>query len=349
METASTPALILPQTFVLTGELVKTFKAENGWQGQAGLYHITTNGDMLGLPRFELVEGNPEPGWCNNTDLDRLLQTYTHATSAYHKAFYNDPWVVMSVKHGNPCGVGLGRDQVTAIRKMVTGNPQALFGGVVVLNFDFTAEHAAAFVEQDKLDMVIAPSFTEDGRAGLRRKNEKCRFVTNSALGWSRPQLDKAWRIRSVRGGFMVESNYTNILDLHSPDIIKYGEATPEQERDLLVAWSICATSNSNTITIVKDEMLIGNGVAQTSRVMAAEVAVLSARKLGHNIEGAVAVSDSFFPFNDGIEVLIDAGVKTIFATHKSQNDKNAIALCKERGVTLYTMHDDIARMFFGH
>jgi phosphoribosylaminoimidazolecarboxamide formyltransferase/IMP cyclohydrolase len=129
------------------------------------------------------------------------------------------------------------------------------------------------------------------------------------------------------------------------------GMLTNRMMKDLLIAWGIGSTSNSNTITIVNDEMLIGNGVGQQDRVGAAELAIKRAIDAGHKdkLQGAVAYSDSFFPFPDGVQVLIDHGIGAIFSTTGSVNDKKIQDLCRECGVVLCQLPDTSARGFFGH
>ena len=142
----------------------------------------------------------------------------------------------------------------------------------------------------------------------------------------------------------IIESNNGNDLD-------------DKTKLDLILAWAIGSNANSNTITIVKDGKLIGNGVGQQDRVGAAKLAIMRADDASFalsgndraDLNGAVAYSDSFFPFSDGPEVLIDRGIKTIFATSGSVNDKEVIEFCKNRGVTLVMYSDKIARGFAWH
>lgn len=123
--------------------------------------------------------------------------------------------------------------------------------------------------------------------------------------------MPRTQSIRAVDDGVLVQDapNFVPTIDQFTPT------PTPEVWRDMQLAWAIGSRSTSNTITIVKDGQLIGNGVGQQDRKEAAKLAVERATEAGHSLEGAVAYSDSFFPFPDGVEVLINAGVKTIFAT----------------------------------
>lgn len=117
----------------------------------------------------------------------------------------------------------------------------------------------------------------------------------------------------------------------------------------MLLAWGVGATANSNTVVIVKNCMLIGNGVGQRSRVGCARLAKELARSAGHDTMGSVAYSDSFFPFPDGPAMLADAGVTAILASSGSIRDKETRALCGKRDITLLLIPDKLGRGFFNH
>ena len=145
-----------------------------------------------------------------------------------------------------------------------------------------------------------------------------------------------------------IECTY-DVFDINDPRVEKYGELDQVQERDLLLAWAVGSTSNSNTITLVKDGRLIGNGVGQQDRVGCCELAIKRARDAGHETEGAVAYSDSFFPFPDGPEVLAGAGIKAILASSGSVKDGEVKAMCATHGVTLVMVPDAVGRGFYNH
>jgi len=148
-----------------------------------------------------------------------------------------------------------------------------------------------------------------------------------------------------------MQPNYTFVLDLSNPNIqIQHlGGVSLEKKSDLAMAWAIGSTSNSNTVTLVKRGQLIGNGVGQKDRVGCCELAVRGARDAGHNVQGATAYSDSFFPFPDGPEILAKAGVSVILASSGSVNDVATKAVCEQYGITLIMIPDTIGRGFYGH
>lgn len=331
-----------------SGTRVATCKyGENAQQTPAHLYSTGTD-DPLALDRFVVLEGTP-PSYNNLCDLDRLLQTATHIAEGLATFKYaHDDAIAVAVKHGNACGAAAGHSQRRAIEKMMAGDPLAVFGGLVMVNFEID-EGLCSTLTGKMLDGIVAPAFTEGAVAMLRRKGDKCRFIVNPALTELVGKLDQTPRFRAVRGGFLVQPNYTFVPHFNSKTFSKYGIATPVQENDMLIAWAIGSTSNSNTITLVKNGQLIGNGIGQQDRVGAANLAIERARRSEHDVAGSVAYSDSFFPFPDGPQALIDAGVKAIFTSSGSVKDHLTIELCQKHGVALYMVPDQIGRGFFGH
>ena len=344
---------------IVAGERIFMFKGENAPQSPAALFSVGTD-DPLALDKFRLIEGSP-PSYNNWCDVDRLLQTMTHLAAGWLLNYGTTPCIAVGDKHGNSCGAAVNCNEFSAVQDMIHGNVRAIFGGLVMVNFKITgaiAEAMAAAMPNGKalFDGVIAPHFDDEAIAVLARSKGKCRLMVNSALdvGNLVPgsiSLDKAPRFRYVRGGFLAQPNYTFVLDFNDPEMKVYGECNADAEKNLLIAWAVGCTSNSNTITIVGNSALIGNGVGQQDRVGAAELAIKKVIDAGHiqRFESAVAYSDSFYPFPDAVEVLIKEGIKAIFSTSGSINDKAVQDLCTARGVTLYQLPDSKARGFFGH
>lgn len=329
---------------------------ENPWQGNAGLYIERDNDDPLALGKFKLVEGI-ELSYNNFTDVDRLLQTITHAAASFDKNNGKVPVIALGAKHGNLCGAGYDNDAKKAVEKMLEGDLRAIFGGSVVINTNIDREVAETImtykVEQGKriLDIVMAPSVDDDALELLKRKNGKLRLLINPALAeMGADSLDKARRPRYVRGGRLAQDNYTFVIDCNSPDIERHGkEPTAQQLNDMQLAWAIGSTSNSNTICIVRDGMLISNGAGQQDRVTAAELALMRAKNAGHDTKNAVAYSDSFFPFPDGPQLLADAGIGAIFTTRGSVKDGVVVDTLVAAGVSFCTLPDAQARGFYAH
>ena len=339
---------------------------ENGWQTPAGLFESKLFiPDPLAVSQFKLVAGTA-PSYNNLADVDRLLQTITHIGAGFDVNFSQQSIpggeknkvlraIAVGGKHGNSCGAGISNNPKIAIEKMLEGDLRAIFGGVVMVNFSIDESLAEVLLshrmennQRRLLDGVVAPAFTKEAVDLLKRKGDKCRFLVNPALeNLTKSSLDTNFRFRYVRGGFLKQPNYTYVLDLSQAEI--NGEISEPQKIDLVLAWAVGATSNSNTVTLVKDQMLIGNGVGQQDRVGGCELAVKRAKDSGHEPSGSCAYSDSFFPFVDGVAVLATAGIKTVFATSGSVRDEEIKKFCADSKIALLMLPDAQARGFFGH
>ena len=324
---------------------------ENPWQKRAALF-ANNSDDSLAITKFKQIEG-VAPSYNNYADFDRLLQTITHIAAGFDVNTGITPAIAVGGKHGNACGASVNDDPAEAIKAMLEGDLRAIFGGVIMTNFEITDDLAEIILLHEVvkgkrlLDAVIAPSITKDAQELLKRKKDKCRLLVNPALGsLDKDSLDKAFRTRYVRGGKLVQENYTYIIELKEAGADKLEESV---KRDLLLAWAIGSTSNSNTISLVNNGKLIGNGVGQQDRVGAAELAVKRAKDAKHEIKGAVAYSDSFFPFADGPLVLAEAGVKTILATSGSIADASVAESVRQAGAQILTIADAQSRGFYAH
>ena len=317
------------------GKTIECLYGENKWQTEAALYAFPNN-DPLAHDKFKMLEGK-DRSYINFTDIDRLLQSATHIAAGFEKNLGKIPKIAIGAKHGNLCGAGISAaGHEGALKGMLKGDPQAISGGWVLVNFAIKKKDALLLREKRILDGVIAPSFANDAIDILARKSGKCRVLVNKSLATNLlSRLDTSLRFRHVRGGFLTESNYTFIPAL--------------KDRDLLLAWAIGSTSNSNTITIVKNGRMIANAVGQQSRVLACRLALMIAKNAGHNARGAVAYSDSFFPFIDGPKVLADAGIKSVFVTSGSIRDKEVFAYFKSRGAKVISPPDKQDRGFYFH
>ncbi len=328
---------------------------ENPWQDSLGLFKLMgANPDPLSIEKFTTVVGSN--GHINWTDEDRMLHTMTHIVKALYQNVPGAPnyYIALGVKHGNACGAAIADTPEEALQKMLDGNLLSIFGGSIMTNFPITADLATLIrtyhSEKTKrlLDVVIVPEISEEAMEIMGRKDNACKITINPALkDIGSDCMDNGILLRPVRGGFLAQENYSFVLDLDDEDVVctqgRYSKT------DLLLAWAVNATSNSNTITLVKDGMLIGNGVGQQDRKECCELAVKRAQDAGHETKGATACSDSFFPFPDGPKVLIDAGIDTILTTSGSINDNKVFQMIEDNDVCLWTIPNKIGRGFYGH
>ncbi len=328
---------------------------ENPWQTPAGLYADNrVAADPLGLDQFTHQKGW-ELSYINETDMHRLLQTLTHVAAGFEVNFGKVPSVAVGVKHGNACGAGVADTAVEAVQKMLEGDEIAIFGGVVMVNGPIDADVATALMQyhmpegQNRLlDGVVGSEVTPEAMEILSRA--KLRIVTNPALAnLSKDTLETAPILRNVRGGMLVQPNYTFVVDYSADYMEQHGDLSEQAKKDMLLAWAVGSTSNSNTICIVKDGRMLGNGVGQQDRVGAAKLAVTRATSRDHDVTGAAAYSDSFFPFPDGPLVLADAGITAILTSSGSVKDPEVVETLAKKNVAVMMLPDKTGRGFFGH
>ncbi len=253
-------------------------------------------------------------------------------------------------KHTNACGVGVSGDLVEAYRQAYLGDPNAAMGGVLSCNFDIDVEFAGTVMETYGrwgkeagaggffVEVWIAPSFAEDAVEVIRKSKkwgERVRLLFVNRMGDAPTKT--ALEYRSITGGMLVQTRDLVGLNENQWKIVTKREPTDSEMADSRLAWLVCKHTKSNAITICKDNMLIGNGAGQMSRVMSCRIATWLAKENGHveKLPGAVAASDAFFPFRDGPDILMDAGVTAIIQPGGSKRDADTIAACDERGVAM--------------
>ncbi|MBI4458234.1 hypothetical protein HY633_04685 [Candidatus Uhrbacteria bacterium] len=296
-------------------------------------------------------------GYVGATDVGRLLTTMTHIGAVCRVNAVPAPCIVVVVKHGNPCGAVIRDNAKAALDAVVSCNEQAVFGGSLMTNFAIGAAEAETLRKRrvrDRhsgaesllmIDVVIAPSFSEEALAVLKPKtpgSTKWNAVPFTALAGplddpTADALDYVRRLDYIRGGFLAQTNYTNVLTFVDPTLEFVGGGLPpfEVRRDLALAWAVCATSNSNTTTIARDGMLLGNGCGRMDRVGSCHLAITDAGDAGHRLEESVAVTDGFFPKDDGPSALFQAGVTTILAPSGSKEDNAIRSFCRNQGIRL--------------
>lgn len=328
---------------------------------QRASVELRESADPLAIRRFKRLDGSPfingETSWISITDLGRLLILIERFASAYRRnARGGLPHVGAIVKHGSPCGAAFGGDSADVAALIWKGDPQAAFGGFLATTFSFTKKIANAIADANGGKMpflsVAAPVLEEGIAEFVAAKAHTRSFISNPALSKIPQKLPSYSDVKSVRDLLLVQDTPQFVPDFAKME--HHGKVLSGQEAksvfaDLALGFAVCSASTSNTITLVKNGMLIGNAVGQQKRVGAASLALRLARENGHSSEGAVAVSDSFFPFPDGLETLAKGGVRAIFATSGSVKDRNVFAAAEKHGVALFTVSDKEGRMFAGH
>jgi phosphoribosylaminoimidazolecarboxamide formyltransferase/IMP cyclohydrolase len=251
--------------------------------------------------------------------------------------------VAVFVKHNNPCGVGISSDPVEAYQRAYLGDALAAMGGILAQNRMVDVELATAVMSSlDQwgrlagagaffVEVWIAPAFAPDAIDTIQSAKAWGRRVRMFEVGdMTALPSPTACDIRHITGGLLVQSRDAGMAATESWDVVSRRHPTDIEMKDLEAAWSVCKHTRSNAITLIHDDQLLGNGAGQMSRVMSCRIATWLARENGHEaaMPGAVAASDAFFPFSDGPQILIDAGVRAIAQSGGSKRDADVIALC---------------------
>jgi len=271
-----------------------------------------------GLARL-VQRGGKELSFNNLLDLEGAL----HAADP----FAAEPCCAI-IKHTTPCGIAIGTSAVDAYRKALACDPVSAFGSVIAFTVSVDAEAAEA-ISALFVECLVAPSFSEEAIDILGRK--KNLRVLEGTARWSDGALD----FKRVRGGFLVQEHIPELLEDTAWQVVTKRAPTKEERKDLSFAWRAVASVKSNAIVLAKGRATIGIGAGQMSRVDATYLAVHKARAAGHVLEGAVLGSDAFFPFRDGVDQAVEAGVTAIVQPGGSVRDQEVIAAADERGLAM--------------
>ncbi|NLF24783.1 MAG: bifunctional phosphoribosylaminoimidazolecarboxamide formyltransferase/IMP cyclohydrolase [Deltaproteobacteria bacterium] len=241
--------------------------------------------------------------------------------------FSQDKCGAVIVKHLTPCGAALDVSLQQALIRAKCGDPRSHFGGVIAFN-NKVDEHAALEVSKDFTEIVVAPDYTPEGLDVLRRK-ANLRVIQVPV-----PQ-EQRFEIRSVDDGVLIQERDQVVFGIAAFEIVSQRRPTPSELEDLQLAWSLCLYVKSNAIVFVKDQMLLAAGAGQTSRIDATEVAVARARVHNHNLRGAVAASDAFFPFTDCLQLMSEQGISAVAAPRGAKRDDEVIETADRLGICL--------------
>jgi phosphoribosylaminoimidazolecarboxamide formyltransferase/IMP cyclohydrolase len=233
---------------------------------------------------------------------------------------------VAIIKHANPCGVAVDDHLAAAYDRALECDPVSAFGGVVALGGPCTAAVATAVAAGPIADVIMAPAWEPDAVDILVARRRTTRLLE------APPYAGSALELRSLGGGYLVQD--ADRFETARPQWQVVTEVVPTdaQWRDVELAWKVCARTSSNAIVVVNSGQAIGIGAGQQSRVEAAEIAVGNA---GEAVVGAVAASDAFFPFRDGLDVLASAGVAVVVQPGGSVRDADVVAAADEQGTAM--------------
>ncbi|MFC0544442.1 bifunctional phosphoribosylaminoimidazolecarboxamide formyltransferase/IMP cyclohydrolase [Kutzneria chonburiensis] len=253
---------------------------------------------------------------------------YVDADAAWRAAHDHTAACVAIIKHANPCGIAVAEDIADAHRKAHACDPVSAFGGVIAANREVTVEMAEQ-VAEIFTEVIVAPSYA-DGAVDVLARKKNVRILV------AQPPVRGGAEFRAVSGGLLMQT--VDTIEADGDDPAKWTLATgPAVAEDVLAdlhfAWRACRAVKSNAILLAHAGATVGAGMGQVNRVDAARLAVARA---GDRAKGSVAASDAFFPFPDGLQVLLDAGVKAVVQPGGSVRDAEVIAAAEAAGISLY-------------
>jgi len=232
------------------------------------------------------------------------------------------------VKHANPCGVAVGVDALDAYSKAFKTDPTSAFGGIIAFNCALDAA-AAEVVAQQFVEVLIAPSFSEGARKVFESK-QNVRLL-EIPLGIALNQFD----MKRVGGGLLLQSSDAKNVQADELTIVSKKQPTPAQLQDMMFAWRVAKFVKSNAIVFCGNGMTLGVGAGQMSRIDSARIASIKAQNAGLSLAGSVVASDAFFPFRDGLDVVVAAGATCVIQPGGSMRDQEVIDAADEQGVVM--------------
>ncbi|MBI3712115.1 MAG: bifunctional phosphoribosylaminoimidazolecarboxamide formyltransferase/IMP cyclohydrolase [Burkholderiales bacterium] len=316
---AHTTRSAYPQTLNMHFEKVQEMRyGENPHQSAS--FYRDLNPVAGALANYTQLQGK-ELSYNNIADADAAWECV--------KSFESTACVI--VKHANPCGVAMGVNALEAYSKALQTDPTSAFGGIIAFNTVCDGAAAEAVAKQF-VEVLIAPSFTPEAKQIFAAK-QNVRLL-EIPLGSGLNQYD----VKRVGGGLLVQApDFKNVAENELRVVTKL-QPTPQQMADLMFAWRVAKYVKSNAIVFCGNGMTLGVGAGQMSRIDSARIASIKAQNAGLTLNGSAVASDAFFPFRDGLDVVVDAGATCVIQPGGSMRDQEVIDAADERGVVmLYT------------
>jgi phosphoribosylaminoimidazolecarboxamide formyltransferase / IMP cyclohydrolase len=240
------------------------------------------------------------------------------------------------VKHANPCGVAVGAHALEAYSKAFQTDPTSAFGGIIALNRVLDGAGAQAISKQF-VEVLMAPGYTPEALAVFKAKANvrvlQIALPTGGDTPWA--QGRNAQDIKRVGSGLLIQSADNHVLQRADLKVVTKLQPTEQQLDDLMFAWKVAKYVKSNAIVFCKDGMTMGVGAGQMSRLDSARIASIKAGHANLSLQGTAVASDAFFPFRDGLDVVVDAGATCVIQPGGSMRDQEVIDAADERGVVM--------------
>jgi phosphoribosylaminoimidazolecarboxamide formyltransferase/IMP cyclohydrolase len=311
-------ASAFPRTFTVQfNKSLDMRYGENPHQNAA--FYVARDAEVGSIASAKQLMGK-ELSYNNIGDSDAALECV--------KEFRERPTCVI-VKHANPCGVAEADSLVAAYDRAFKTDPESAFGGIIALNRELDRETAHAIVERQFVEVIIAPSVSEEAVAIVAAKKNVRLLACGNWPANPSPRLD----YKKVAGGLLVQDADLALYD--SLEVVTKRKPTDAEMADLLFAWKVAKFVKSNAIVYVKDRATCGVGAGQMSRVNSVRIAAIKAEHAGLPLKGSVVASDAFFPFADGLLAAAEVGATAFIHPGGSMRDDEVVKAADERGLAM--------------
>jgi len=308
----------LGDRILYAGSLVERMRyGENPHQSAA--FYIDQQAPKGSLAMAEQLQGKAL-SYNNIADSDAALECV--------KQFAAPACVI--VKHANPCGVAVADNIHDAYEKAFKTDPTSAFGGIIAFNQPLDAATAKAIIDKQFVEVIVAPSI--DGEAATVLTGKKNVRVLRTG-DWQ--ASTGGFDFKKVSGGLLVQGSDRGRITADDLKVVTEIAPTPGQIEDMLFAWTVVKYVKSNAIIFCKDNMTIGVGAGQMSRVYSTKIAAIKAADEGLEVKGSVMASDAFFPFRDGIDTAAETGIAAIIQPGGSMRDDEVIQAANEHGLAM--------------
>ncbi|MDF0604166.1 bifunctional phosphoribosylaminoimidazolecarboxamide formyltransferase/IMP cyclohydrolase [Neisseriaceae bacterium TC5R-5] len=250
------------------------------------------------------------------------------ADAAWEAVKTFDQTACVIVKHANPCGVAVASDPLSAYRLALATDTTSAFGGIIAFNCPIDVDTVEAVTGQF-LEVLIAPAFTDAAKALIATKKNVRVLQIPLAAGANR------FEMKRVGGGVLVQTPDIRNITPQELRVVSKRQPSAQEMSDLLFAWRVAKFVKSNAIVFCQQGRTVGIGAGQMSRVDSTRIAARKAQDAGLSLQGAVASSDAFFPFRDGIDVIAEQGIKAIIQPGGSMRDEEVFAAADEHGMAM--------------
>lgn len=274
-----------------------------------------------GIASAHLVQGKPL-SYNNISDADAALECVRNFT---------DEHACVIVKHANPCGVAVAKDQFNAYLQAFHCDPTSAFGGIIAFNKPLCALTAQKIIDNQFVEVIVVPDLDQKVRDILAQK-PNIRVLTTGELS---PNQPGHYHYQRVNGGLLVQDRDIQLFNSDQWHVVTQSKPSKKELADCQFAWIVAKYVKSNAIVFAKDKSTLGIGAGQMSRVDSTKIATRKATEAGLTVAGAVMASDAFFPFRDAIDTAAHAGIKAIIQPGGSIRDMEVIAAADEAGIAM--------------